>query len=391
MKTARNFPYLVLILAALTSVTPLSIDMYLPSMPQIASSMSVGIEKIEMTVSIFLLFFALGQMIGGALSDRIGRRKTALSGLIGFIVADFALFYTASLEQLYLFRALQAFFGGLAIVNSAAVVRDLFHGTEAAKFFSAIASVTMIAPMIAPALGALVIAHYPWNTIFLFLGIYASAVAIALFFRMPETGTRTRNPVLSAYRRILTHRQALGYILTLSFAFSGMFVFIEKSSFIYMEYFAQSRSVFPIFFGANVVVMILMTRLNIRLLQNYSASSLLRTGVVIQFTASLLLVGIAKHASLSEVFILLMLYVGILGIIFGNGMALALEHFKHDSGVANSVIGVTEFTIAGAIGFFASTLHTGELFSVFTTMSVTAGLSLFSFFFIVRSGKVAEP
>ncbi|MDD2368246.1 MAG: multidrug effflux MFS transporter [Sulfuricurvum sp.] len=376
MKTAFNHVTLIVLLAALTSVTPLSIDTYLPSMPAIAHSLGVGIEKIEATISIFLLFFAIGQMVGGILSDRIGRRKTALLGLSIFSLANFALFFTTSLSELYLFRAIQAFAGGLAIVNSSAIVRDLFHGTEAAKVFSTIASITMIAPMIAPAIGSVIISFFPWNTVFLFLGIYSSGVTIALLAKLPETGTRSTSNILEAYKRILTHKEAISYILALTFSFSGMFIFIEKSSFIYMEYFKADHRLFPFLFGANVLVMIGMTRLNIKLVQKFQPRSILKTGITIQFFAGLALLGLSFHPNILAVFIVMTLYVGILGLIFGNGMALALEFFKHDSGVANSVIGVTEFTIAGVIGYVASSYHTGELTPVFFMMSLTSLMAI---------------
>ncbi|MDD2266684.1 multidrug effflux MFS transporter [Sulfuricurvum sp.] len=376
MKTAFNHVTLIVLLAALTSVTPLSIDTYLPSMPAIAHSLGVGIEKIEATISIFLLFFAIGQMVGGILSDRMGRRKTALLGLGIFSLANFALYLTTSLNELYLFRAVQAFAGGLAIVNSSAIVRDLFHGTEAAKVFSTIASITMIAPMIAPAIGSVIISFFPWNTVFLFLGIYSSAVTFALFSKLPETGSRSTTNILDAYKRVLTHREAISYILALTFSFSGMFIFIEKSSFIYMEYFRADHRLFPFLFGANVLVMIGMTRLNIKLVKTFQPRSILKTGITVQFIAGLTLLGISFHPNIVAVFVVMTLYVGILGLIFGNGMSLALEFFKHDSGVANSVIGVTEFTIAGVIGYIASSFNTGELTPVFVMMSLTSFMAI---------------
>jgi DHA1 family bicyclomycin/chloramphenicol resistance-like MFS transporter len=378
MQKAYNHVFLVVLLAALTSVTPLAIDTYLPSMPEIAQYLHVGIEKIEMTISIFLLFFALGQLVGGILSDRIGRRTTALIGLGLFSAADFALYGTTTLEELYIFRALQAFSGGLAIVNSSAVVRDLFHGKEAAKVFSTIASITMIAPMIAPALGAMVISYFSWNYVFLFLGIYSSAVFLALFLYLPETGTKTRTKIFEAYKRVLTHKEALGYILALSFSFSGMFIFIEKSSFIYMEYFHASKALFPFLFGANVLVMILLTRLNIKMVRTYEPKNILMVGMSIQLIAGLVLYALSYFPNILAVFFAMTIYVGILGLIFGNGIALALEFFKNDSGIANSVIGVTEFTLAGAIGFIASSIHTGTLAPIFAMMAATPLLAILS-------------
>jgi len=378
MQKAYNHIFLVVILAALTSVTPLAIDTYLPSMPEIARFLHVGIEKIEMTISIFLLFFALGQLVGGVLSDRIGRRMTALIGLAFFAAADFALYTTTTLEELYLFRALQAFSGGLAIVNSSAVVRDLFHGKEAAKVFSTIASITMIAPMIAPALGSVIITYFSWNYVFLFLGIYSSTVFIILFLYLPETGSKTHTQIAEAYKRVLTHKEALGFILALSFSFSGMFIFIEKSSFIYMEYFHASKQLFPFLFGANVLVMILLTRLNIKMVRAYEPKSILSIGMLIQFIAGITLYFLSYSPNILAVFCAMTIYVGVLGLIFGNGIALALEFFKNDSGVANSVIGVSEFTIAGSIGFIASTIHTGALTPIFAMMATTPLLAILS-------------
>ncbi|MDD3597803.1 multidrug effflux MFS transporter [Sulfuricurvum sp.] len=378
MQKAYNHILLVVLLAALTSVTPLAIDTYLPSMPEIARFLHVGIEKIEMTISIFLLFFAMGQLIGGILSDRIGRRSTALIGLSLFAAADFALFLTTTLEELYLFRGMQALAGGLAIVNAPAIVRDLFHGKEAAKIFSTIASITMIAPMVAPALGSLVISYFSWNYVFLFLGIYSTSVFLVLFFYLPETSSKTRSRIAEAYKRVLTHKEALGYILALSFSFSGMFIFIEKSSFIYMEYFHVSKQLFPFLFGANVLVMIALTRLNIKMVQTYEPKTILSAGMTIQLAAGTVLLLLSFSPNLPAVFFAMTIYVGILGIIFGNGIALALEFFKNDSGVANSVIGVTEFTIAGTIGFIASSIHTGTLIPIFAMMAATPLLALFS-------------
>jgi MFS transporter, DHA1 family, multidrug resistance protein len=120
-------------------------------------------------------------------------------------------------------------------------------------------------------------------------------------------------------------------------------------------------------------VMIVLTRLNIKLVRRYSPQALMKTGLLVQLAAGLVLTGLAQaHSGIIPVFGVMTLYVGILGIIFGNGVASALEFFKHDSGVASSVIGVTEFTIAGAVGFGASVIHTGTLTPVFALMAATA-------------------
>jgi DHA1 family bicyclomycin/chloramphenicol resistance-like MFS transporter len=346
-------------------------------MPDIARSLHVNIEKIEITISIFLISFALGQLFGGVFSDRYGRKKIALIGLSLFTLANFLLYFSSSLQELYIYRAIQAFSGGLAIVNSSAMVRDIFHGKEAAKAFSTIASITMLAPMIAPSLGALIISYFRWNYIFLFLGIYSLLVTFTLWLNLIETGTPTKSKILEAYKRVLTNRDSLGFIIALSLGFSGMFIFIEKSSFIYIEYFGVSKQLFPFLFGLNVLVMILLTRYNIKLVEQFEPKNILKVVLIIQFIAGIILSFIAStFPNLIAVTFFITIYVGILGIIFGNGIATALEYFKHDSGIANSVIGVTEFTIAGFIGFLTSLIHTKELMPIFIMMSFTSLFAL---------------
>ena len=378
MKTSQNHIYLILILAILSSVTPLAVDAYLPSMPNMANHFDVKINKIELTLSIFLIFFAIGQLFGGILSDKIGRKITAISGLIGFTISSFLLFFSTSLDSLYIFRATQAFFGALAAVNSAAIVRDLFHGKEAAKIFSAIASIMMIAPMIAPALGSLIISFYTWNYIFLFLGIYSLLVAFLVYFKLPDTGIKSITKAKEAYKKVLTHKKAMGYILCVSFAFSGMFIFIEKSSFIYMEYFLITKEYFPLFFGANVLMMIVLTKISMTLIKKYQTHKIFKLGILFQLLSGFALVIFSFNPSLILTFIFIVLYIGSLGFIFGNGMALALDFFKKDAGVASSVIGISEFILAGIISFFASLVHTGELTPVFLMMTVTSFLSFLS-------------
>lgn len=201
---------------------------------------------------------------------------------------------------------------------------------------------------------------------------------IIIYFKLPLTGIKSKTKIKEAYKKVLTHKQAMGYILSVAFGFSGMFIFIEKSSFIYMEYFLISKEYFPLFFGANVLMMIILTKVSMKLIQTIETKKVLKFGIILQLIAGLALVGFSFEASIYTIFASMVLYVGSLGFIFGNAMALALDYFKEDSGVANSVIGVSEFTIAGIIGFLASLVHSETLTPVFLMMVATSLLALIS-------------
>lgn len=261
--SAPSIRSLAVLLAMLTAVAPFAIDMYLPAMQEMAKDLSVPIHYIEISISTFLIGFALGQLIGGPLSDRMGRKPIIALGLILFSITSLMLTQTESINQLLLLRALQAIGGGMATVNASAIIRDLFAGDDMAKVLSMVAIVMMSAPLIAPMLGAFVVEFWDWQAIFLGLSVYSLLVMFLLLWRLPETNDQSKRneqeahseieinrPTLwQSYKRVLTHRQAMGYIIAISFAFSGMFVFITSSAFTYLEYFSVSVQLFPFLFG----------------------------------------------------------------------------------------------------------------------------------------------
>ena len=154
MKKATNHIFLIILLSILSSVAPIGTDTYIPSIPDIARDLNVSMEKIELTLSIFLIGFSIGQIFGGPISDRYGIRKSSIFGLLGFAFFSFIIIFSSTVYELWAYRFIEAFFGGIVVVNAMAVVRDKFNGLEAAKVFSLIGTIRSIAPLIAPAIGS---------------------------------------------------------------------------------------------------------------------------------------------------------------------------------------------------------------------------------------------
>jgi DHA1 family bicyclomycin/chloramphenicol resistance-like MFS transporter len=357
--------FLAVLLAMLTAVAPFAVDMYLPAMKAMAIDLSTPIHYVEISISTFLFGFAIGQFVGGPASDHFGRKPIIALGLVLFSITSLLLTETESINQLLFLRALQAIGGGMATVNSAAMIRDLFSGDEMAKVLSMVAMVMMSAPLIAPMLGALVVKFFDWQAIFLCLSVYSISVMLLLLWRLPETNPRTtrqekniRPSFWHSYKRVLSHRQAMGYLIAISFAFSGMFVFITSSAFTYLEYYSVSVPMFPFLFGANVLVMMLMNRINIWALSRYTGSHMLTVGLLIQITCGIgLVVASYSQANLYFVVVLNMLFVGSLGLIAANATAGVLNFFPDISGTATAVIGVSEFTLGAIVGLLWSYLH----------------------------------
>ncbi|RXJ97922.1 Bcr/CflA family drug resistance efflux transporter [Arcobacter sp. CECT 8986] len=383
MRKSVNHIYLIILLAILSSVAPIAIDTYIPSIPNIAKHFDVSIEKIELTLSIFLIGFSIGQVFGGTFSDRIGRRKSSIIGLVGFSFFSFLIILSTDVLQLWIFRFFEAFFGGFVVVNSNAIVRDMFHGKEAAKIFSLIGTVRSIAPLAAPAIGAFIIHFYSWKYVFLFLCCYSLFIAFIVFKTLKETFTYTKQNVIESYKTVLKDKMAMKAMLVLALGFSGFFILIAKSSFIYIEYFNISTDYFPFFFGLNFIILVLMIRVNVIMLKYFTQLDLIKIALIIQVIAGSLFAYFSNSLTLIPTMILIASYMSMMAFVFGNSMALAMEHFSKNAGVASSVIGVLQFGFGAVISSIVLMFHTQSFMPI--GMSI-ATISLVAYF-VIRTYK----
>ncbi len=383
MKKAINHIYLIILLSILSSVAPIATDTYIPSIPDIADAFQVSIEKIELTLSIFLIGFSVGQVFGGPMSDRIGRRKSSIIGLLGFACFSFMIVFSTNIYELWIFRFFEAFFGGLVVVNAMAVVRDKFHGQEAAKVFSLIGTIRSIAPLIAPAIGSFIIHFFSWEAVFIFLTFYALFIAFLVYKDLDESYTYVKQSIYQSYKTVLTHKTAMKAMLTLALGFSGFFIFIAKSSFIFIEHYGISTDYFPFFFGFNFVILISMIRVNIWFLKKYSALGIIKTSVLVQVFMGILWIVTYENQNIIITMLLMAGYMSMMAFVFGNCMALALEHFQKNAGVASGVVGVLQFGLGAIISSIALMFHSSSFLPIgisITSISIIA-------FLIIRTYK----
>ncbi len=383
-KLQKTSSGLILALAMLTSITPLAIDVYLPSFTDMSRYFYTSIDKIEITLSIYLLGFGLGQLLGGPLSDRYGRKVFIFSGLIVYTVFSFLISSSTSVEQLWVYRFLQALGGGFAVVNTSAVVRDIYDGKEAAKVFSVISMIMLIAPMLAPVVGTTILYFSSWQYIFVFLSVY-SVLVLFLISRLPETSPKIKEGNLfSNYKKVLLNKNAVFLIIAGSLGTSGFFIFITKASFIYMEYFEMPPVYFAGIFSLNAIGIMVVTKVNVTLLERFSIFRLLKTGILFQAVIASIIYLIGDYLNLYGVIVSLVLYISMLGLVFGNVMSLLLQNFKTLSASATALNGVAGFIVAALIGFLASYFHNGTLERVFMMMMFVSLGSLFIFTFFVK-------
>lgn len=364
---------LILLLAALTAMAPLAIDAYLPALPDMASNFGVSIHDAELSLSLFLAGFALGQIVGGPFSDHFGRRAATGSGISLFCLGTLGIIFSPTMEWVWLFRVIEAFGGGLAVVNSAAIIRDFSKGQESARHISNMAVIMMLAPLLAPLIGMLLLHLSGWRLVFDFLLVYGLVIGSTLFFKLPETRIKTedRPSAFKRYGMVLSNRCAVGFLFSQCFALGGMFAFITGSPSVYMGFFGISETVYPFLFGANVVAMIFFNRLNVRLLKQYKPQHILSIGQAGQvITASLLLayVSISQHPSLYIVMPLIIIFIGIMGLIVANATSGTVEYFPTNSATATALLGASGFATGALSGAIVGILGDGTAWPMAVVM-----------------------
>ncbi|KUJ74970.1 Bcr/CflA subfamily drug resistance transporter [Thiomicrospira sp. XS5] len=391
-------------LGALVALTPFAVDTYLPAIPEMAVFLDSTVNQVSLTVPLFLISFALGQLIGGPLSDRFGRKPIAFIGLLVFAVSSLLIMFSVQIEQLYAMRVLQAIGGGFATVVSAAMVRDLYSGRESAKVFSMIAMVMLIAPMAAPGVGALIVNLGDWHKVFLFLALYAGVLFVVVKWALPETvGPERRrqarsepvSQLLMNYKQVLSNTRALGFLLAQGFASSILFVYITEAPFIYMDFFGVSSASFPFYFGLVVLGVMFFNRVNIGLLKHYEPEQIVLGALIAQVMMTLLFVSYVVLFEPNVYLVLLIQFfvLGLLGMITPNVQARYMDFFPEVSGTANALVGTSIFAFGGVMGLVMGALHDGSLSRVVLFIFAMSAISLLSLWWVakVRFSNPATP
>ena len=363
--TITSLPFSILaLLGMLVAIGPLAIDMYLPALPVIASDLSVSIDRVQQTLAIFLGGFAICQLIYGPLSDQFGRRPVLLGGVALYSIISFLCTQVSSVETLMWMRLLQALGGGAAAVVVMAIVRDQFNGREAARIMSLVMTVMVMTPLFAPLLGGWFLLIWSWHSLFWFMGIFGTVVFLWGLIQLQESHPyHLRQDMRPAQMwknaiKILQHKQAMGYILSSSFAFGVMFAFIAGSPFVYIEYFGVSPEHYGLLFGANVIMMLILNWINGHKVKTLGIARLVQTGLFVQLIATSLLFVVALIDGGIWFFIpLVVISVGVVGLLAANTMAAAMTPFGEFAGFASAFFGTIRFVMAALSISCVSLLH----------------------------------
>lgn len=388
----------IMLLALFTSLGPLSIDMYLPALPQMANDFGVTTPIIANTLPAYFLGLAIGQLIYGPISDRIGRKKPLYFGMTLFALASLLCVFATDQWFLIAARILQALGGCVGVVMARAAIRDRLDMQASAQAFASMMIVMGIAPILAPTLGAWILHFFNWHAIFValaFIGIFC-LLCVHFFFKetlQPERRLKLNfAQVFILYSAILKDKSFRYPMIAGCFTGGALFCYISSASAVLMDQYQLSQQNFAYAFGFNAFGIIILSSLNKRLAHKLTVIQRLKTGGIIQVTGAVIIVisGLITQAPLWMVMFGLFMTVSGIGFTGPNSMALAMSQQGARAGTASALMGSIQFSCGLLGGLMLNFLVWNALFNMGILMLFFTSIGLFAIFAVAKQQQLKQ-
>lgn len=348
---------LAAVLGALTAIGPLTIDMYLPALPTIATHFAATDAAATATLTGSLLGVAGGQLLVGPLADAFGRRRPLIAGMLLHVVASVLCALVPNIELLTVARTLQGIGASAGGVIALAIIRDLYTGMPAARLMSRLMLVTGVAPLLAPTIGSFMLRTTSWNGLFVVLAVAGGLLASLAAFVVPETNppqNRQRSGIartFRTYRSLVAERQFIGLCIAAGLAMTVILAYVSGSSFVLQQQYGLSSSLFGLVFAVNSVGLITSSQVNPLLLRRFSAASILTGALVSCAVSGAVMVVLTSTGTLGMWGLLIPLFLTIAtaGLALPNVPALALAHHGARAGTAAALLGACQFGIGAML------------------------------------------
>lgn len=386
---------LIFILGLISMLMPLAIDMYLPSMPVIAQEYGVPVGSVQMTLSAYVLGFAIGQLFYGPMADSLGRKPVIFWGVLVFAVAAGACALAQSVEQLVWMRFLHGLAAAAASVVINALMRDMFTKDEFSRMMSFVVLVMTVAPLLAPMLGGLLMAVFSWHAIFWAMAIAALIAATLVGVYIKETLPKERRQKfhlrtsVGNFASLFRHKRVLSYMLASGFSFAGMFSFLSAGPFVYIELNGVSPQHFGFYFALNIVALVILTLINSRNVRRAGAVKMFRFGLFVQLTMGMWLVIVCTFGLPFWAMVIGVAgYVGVIAMVTSNAMAVIMDDFPHMAGTAASLAGTIRFGTGAAIGSVLSLFTAKSAWPMVGSMAFCILAATLLYLYASRPAKV---
>ncbi|GII89659.1 Bcr/CflA family drug resistance efflux transporter [Sphaerisporangium siamense] len=384
-----------LVLGSLTAFGPLAIDLYLPAMPDLARMLGTSDSLAQLTISACLVGLAVGQLVAGPLSDRVGRRWPLLIGVILFTLTSVLCALATSIWVLLVLRLLQGLCGAAGVVIARAIVRDMFEGHRTAKAFSHLMLITGVAPIVAPLLGGQILRFTDWRGLFVGLGAISLLILLGCVLVLRETHPPHLRQHGGAAGTFLSLRGLLadpvfrGYLIIGGLQSASLFTYISMSSFVLRQEHGVSPQGFSLIFAVNAVGLVLGSQVNGALVSRFGPERLLSFQLVVMCVAAAAVVGAAlANAGLVVLLVPLWIVMAGMGGMGANTTALALIPYGHAAGSASALIGTSQFLVGAAVAPLASLVGTDSRV-MGATIALATALSLLTLWRVDHARRTA--
>ena len=386
----RNLARL-LILAALSALAPISMDAYLPALPELGYDLDASASATQATLTACLIGLGAGQLLAGPLSDSLGRRRPLLVGLAAFTAASVLCALAPSIWTLITLRLLQGIAGGAGIVIARAVARDLFSGSALARYLALMMTAANVAPVLAPLIGAQFLHFTSWRGVFVAVGIFGAALLAGAAARLAESLPRERRHpaglarTSATFRRLLADSSFVGYLLCCGLPFAAMFAYIAGSPFVLQDIHGLSATEFSLVFAVNSIGIMAASRLSAALVRRVSPRRVLAAGLIACAVGSLgVLLAVVLDAGLAGLLPPLFVMVSSVGLALPNATALALADHEREAGSASALVGVGQFVTGAAVAPLVGVAGPGTALPMAILIAICGTAALLPFALLTR-------
>jgi DHA1 family bicyclomycin/chloramphenicol resistance-like MFS transporter len=374
---------LTALLALLTALGPVAVDMYLPSFPEIGRLLGASPATVQLTLSLYMVSYAVGQIVYGPLSDRWGRIPVLRASLAIYCAASLACALAPTIETLLAARALQALGSSGAIVLARAIVRDLYSGARAGRELSLMGAIMALAPVGAPMIGGVLQSTFGWRSHFVLQIAFGLVAALFVWRKLPETlraqtpGPFSPGAIWAGYREIMRNRAVLAYIGMLSISFAGVFAWISGSSFVLQEIYGLSALQFGLAFAAGSCGYLAGTALAAHIVTRLGLDRTIGLGAAGVAAGGLAAAAaVAIGTSAVPLVAAFALYATGMGMVQPQTIAGAMMPFPHRAGTASSLVGVSQMVCAAIIGAIVGHLLGASAWPVAVPLALTGVATL---------------
>ncbi|AGZ25155.1 MULTISPECIES: multidrug effflux MFS transporter [Staphylococcus] len=379
LQSKKQSPIFVIILGALTAIGALSIDMFLPGLPEIKNDFHTTTSNAQLTLSLFMIGLALGNLFAGPISDATGRKKPLWISMFIYTLASLGIVFVTNIEVMIALRFIQGVTGGAASVISRAIASDMYKGKELTKFLSLLMLVNGVAPVIAPAIGGVILSFAVWRMVFIILTVFGILMVIGSLTKVPESlqdDEKDSNGIKEMFKNFKLLLATPKFVLPMliqGFSFIMLFTYISASPFIIQKIYGMSALQFSIMFAAIGITLIISSQLVGVLVDRIERRQLLKIVTYIQVLGVVIVaITLLNHMSFWILVIGFIILVAPVTAVASLGFSIAMDESTRGRGSASSLLGLVQFLLGGLMSSLVNVMGEHNVIPYVVIISMTA-------------------